>query len=365
VYVSAVLAGYRAKVGRIAGASGLCGIAVAAGLLAPSAGGHRGVTETYQSAAKTKIEGYGHAVPIKVTDSFDVGDVNVGVRISETATGPVGDDLVLLLLIAPNGETVQLDYGDEQEDLFGAGPTDCGPGSYFTFDDEGTEKPAEPLTELENNSSAGTWWLFVRREDGGNPLLGCWQLELEPGAGRAAAPAPRRGATQTGTYVGATGGVPDDPCTGAECGAKGRNEFAAFPIQVPDRGRVKDVDVKLSVDDGDVYDHVGALISAGGKAVRLWQLIDSPGNDPTVDIGGGSDCGATLTDGAEKRIQNGGNLNGKLRPRNKLSALNGSKAKGTWNLLIEDAIETNFGNLHPFDTTANVTCNKLKIKRDP
>jgi subtilisin-like proprotein convertase family protein len=343
----------------------VCGALVALGALIPAGTAARGVpaVHTYHSAAKTKIEGYGRAVPIKVADSFSIDDLDVGVRITETPTGEVGDDLVLLLLISPQGEAIQLDYGDEQEDLFGAGPNDCGPGSYFTFDDEGTEKPADALSNVDGQNAQGTWRLFVRREDGGKPMLGCWQLDFESTSGKLARQAPVARGTETGTYTGDVGAVPDDPCTGGECIPRGKNAFAAFEVPVPDKGKVSDVDVKVTVFDGDVYDTVGALIGADGEAVELWNLINSPGNSPTTNIGENSDCGATLTDGAQKSIQNGGNLNGKLKPRKKLSQLNGSKTKGEWFLLIEDSIEHNFGNLHPFDTEATVTCNKLKIKR--
>jgi len=126
-------------------------------------------------------------IPITVTDTGVVADVNVKVRLNHTFDG----DLVLSL-IAPDGTTVLLAQNRGGSGAnYGTGANDCS-GTHTVFDDSaataigagvapfaGSFRPESPLSALNGVLTAGTWKLRVTDTaalDVGT--VGCVQLEI-------------------------------------------------------------------------------------------------------------------------------------------------------------------------------------------
>jgi subtilisin-like proprotein convertase family protein len=121
------------------------------------------------------------------------------------------------------------------------------------------------------------------------------------------------------------------------------------------RAKVKDVNLAVRMSHTSTGDLNISLTSPGGETVPV---IEAGGPFSTADFGSGSeDCNGTFTtlnDEAETPIGDGtAPYNGQFRPDNRLSALDGSKLKGTWRLTIDDDYFQDDGVLH---------CAELEIK---
>ena len=126
-------------------------------------------------------------IPIVVTDSGPVGDVNVSVRLNHTFDG----DLVLSL-VAPDGTTVLLSNNrGAGGDNFGSGANDCS-GTPTVFDDSaataisagtapfaGSFRPDGLLSALTGREMNGTWKLRIADTAGADSGTAfCAKLEL-------------------------------------------------------------------------------------------------------------------------------------------------------------------------------------------
>lgn len=126
-------------------------------------------------------------VPINVTDSGAVGDVNVRIRLNHTFDG----DLIMSL-VAPDGTAVPLSNNrGGSGDNFGSGANNCS-GTFTVFDDSattaissgvapfaGTFKPDSLLSALNGKQMNGMWKLRIT--DTGTAdvgTLGCVQLQI-------------------------------------------------------------------------------------------------------------------------------------------------------------------------------------------
>lgn len=126
-------------------------------------------------------------IPIIVTDTGTVGDVNVAVRLNHTFDGDLQ-----LRLIAPDGTIVNLATNrGALGDNYGTGANDCS-GTPTVFDDSaataislgvapfsGTFRPESPLAALNGKQMNGVWILRVR--DTANldqGTIGCVKLEI-------------------------------------------------------------------------------------------------------------------------------------------------------------------------------------------
>lgn len=126
-------------------------------------------------------------VPITVTDTGVVDDMNVRVRLNHTFDGDLE-----IRLVHPDGTTVLLsDNRGGTGDNFGTGANDCS-GTHTIFDDSaavaisagtapftGSFRPEQPLSAFNGKPSNGVWKLRVT--DTANldtGTLGCVQLEL-------------------------------------------------------------------------------------------------------------------------------------------------------------------------------------------
>ena len=126
-------------------------------------------------------------IPITVTDTGIVSDVNVRVRLDHT----LATDLELYL-VSPDGATVELStHNGGTGHNYGTGSNDCA-GTFTVFDDDaataitsasapfaGTFKPETSLSALNGKAANGVWKLRVKDTSGGDSgTVGCWQLEL-------------------------------------------------------------------------------------------------------------------------------------------------------------------------------------------
>jgi subtilisin-like proprotein convertase family protein len=126
-------------------------------------------------------------IPINVSDTGSITDINVRVRLNHTFDGDLE-----LRLIAPDGTTVLLsDNRGGGGDNFGTGANDCS-GTHTVFDDSaasaisggvapfaGSFRPEQPLSALNGKNSDGTWKLRVT--DTANldvGTVGCVELEI-------------------------------------------------------------------------------------------------------------------------------------------------------------------------------------------
>lgn len=126
-------------------------------------------------------------IPITVTDSGAVGDVNVHVRLNHTFTGDLQ-----LRLIAPDGTIVSLaNNRGGNGDNYGTGANDCSGTSTIFDDSAGTAisagvapfaasfRPETPLSALNGKEMNGVWKLRV--SDTANldtGTIGCVKLEI-------------------------------------------------------------------------------------------------------------------------------------------------------------------------------------------
>ncbi len=135
------------------------------------------------------------------------------------------------------------------------------------------------------------------------------------------------------------------------------NSLFVSRIKVPNRGKIKDVDVRVRLNhtnDGDVF---LALVSPAGKTVNL----TSDNGDGGADFGTGpNNCNGTPTifnDEAATSITDPGALPpfaGRFMPEEPLSRFDGRRVHGTWSLVVGDDNSPDTGTLG---------CWKLRIKR--
>ncbi|HEV8579257.1 MAG TPA: proprotein convertase P-domain-containing protein [Thermoanaerobaculia bacterium] len=126
-------------------------------------------------------------VPLAVTDTGVVSDVNVRIRLNHTFDGDLN-----ISLIGPDGTTIDLSSGNGSSgDNYGSGANDCS-GQPTVFDDSatasitagtapfaGTFKPEQALSAFNGKPTAGTWKLRIA--DTANVDVGtlfCFQLEI-------------------------------------------------------------------------------------------------------------------------------------------------------------------------------------------
>lgn len=144
-------------------------------------------TYSYTGPAINIPDGSTVEVPINVTDSGAVSDVNVRVRLNHSF-----DEDLDIYLVGPDGTTVELSTGNGGSgDNYGSGLNSCA-GTFTVFDDsaaasitagsppfDGPFKPEGSLADFNGKSLAGLWKLRITDDD---PLitgvLGCWQLEI-------------------------------------------------------------------------------------------------------------------------------------------------------------------------------------------
>ncbi|MEQ1764978.1 MAG: S8 family serine peptidase [Pyrinomonadaceae bacterium] len=127
-------------------------------------------------------------VPIEVTTSGSLSDLNVKVRLNHTFDGDLQ-----MSITSPGGVTVPLAAArGGSGDNFGSGTNDCS-GTFTVFDDSaasaisagvapfaGSFRPETPLAALNGQSITGTWLLNISdtaTDDTGT--LGCAQLEFQ------------------------------------------------------------------------------------------------------------------------------------------------------------------------------------------
>jgi subtilisin-like proprotein convertase family protein len=129
-------------------------------------------------------------------------------------------------------------------------------------------------------------------------------------------------------------------------------------IRVPDRGRVKDVNVQLRL-EGEISNMYVYLFSPSGQSVALDQEQAADGT--SLGSGPNSCAGTptTLDDESPTMLIDGASpYNSSFQPAQPLSPLDGHRTRGRWTLLIHNYNNVNNG---PFDITLG--CWSLKIRR--
>jgi subtilisin-like proprotein convertase family protein len=122
------------------------------------------------------------------------------------------------------------------------------------------------------------------------------------------------------------------------------------------RAKVKDINVAIRASHTSTGDLAISLTSPKGETVELTDVVTL--ELFADDLGSGSeDCNGTFTvfnDEAETPIADGSPpYNGQYKPLERLSALDGSRLKGTWRLAIDDRLGSDDGVLH---------CAELEVK---
>ncbi len=127
-------------------------------------------------------------VPIQVTTTGALSDLNVKVRLNHTFDGDLQ-----MSITSPGGITVPLASSrGGSGDNFGSGANDC-TGTFSVFDDgaataisagtapfAGSFRPESPLSVLNGTSITGTWLLNISDTAAGDVgTLGCAQLEIQ------------------------------------------------------------------------------------------------------------------------------------------------------------------------------------------
>jgi subtilisin-like proprotein convertase family protein len=128
-------------------------------------------TNTYSSGGiSAAIPDQGSVeIPITITDTGVVTDVNVRIRLNHTF-----DSDLVIALVHPDGSTINLAANrGSSGDNYGSGATSCA-GTFTVFDDSaataigsgtapfaGTFKPEQPLAALNGKPTQGTWKLRV------------------------------------------------------------------------------------------------------------------------------------------------------------------------------------------------------------
>jgi subtilisin-like proprotein convertase family protein len=132
--------------------------------------------------------------------------------------------------------------------------------------------------------------------------------------------------------------------------------FTVATVHVKARGRVRDVDAYVRLNHSFTCDLSLGLIAPSGK-------VDTLSEDNCSDAGanfgtGKNNCHGHATifnDSAGRLITRGLNpYPGAYKPQEPLSTLNGSQAKGTWRLVVNDNVQ---------EDTGRLGCVKLRIKR--
>ena len=176
----------------------------------------------------------------------------------------------------------------------------------------------------------------------------CWaSLLAVVAAAIVAAPAGAKTRTHSSGPINASIPEPSYPLGGA-----GGVGTAADTIRVNTRGKITDVDVALRISHTYDEDLEVWLMSPAGAIIKLVLRRGADGDN----FGEGSlGCGGSFTvldDEASLPIGSGvAPLSGSFRPDQPLSRLNGGRAKGSWTLLVLDAIPGDTGVLHCWELT--------------
>jgi subtilisin-like proprotein convertase family protein len=242
-------------------------------------------------------------VPLNVTDSGVISDVNVRVRLNHTFDGDLD-----LILIHPDGTEVPLSANRGGAGAnFGSGANDCS-GTFTVFDDgaataisagtapfAGSFRPESPLAGLNGKPTNGTWRLRVRDEaaiDVGT--IGCVQFQVtrrqrlccpfEHGIPDIVAVPP---ANLTAESCGGGNGAPDP----------GETVSVGFPLQNVGTGLPGNVVATLQASGGVTNpggpQSYGALSPVGPPVSRSFNFT----------VGSGVACGSNLT--ATLQLQDG------------------------------------------------------------
>jgi subtilisin-like proprotein convertase family protein len=132
--------------------------------------------------------------------------------------------------------------------------------------------------------------------------------------------------------------IPDDNAAGA-----------ASTVFVPERGRIKDLNVTIgSLQHGWVGDVVIDLIGPDGTRVRLAEHPRGP------DYNGKNFVNTVFDDEAAQSISAGiAPFTGSFRPQNdQLSRFDGKSRRGTWTLIVRDLFEDDIGTLNAWGVTS-------------
>jgi subtilisin-like proprotein convertase family protein len=127
-------------------------------------------------------------------------------------------------------------------------------------------------------------------------------------------------------------------------------------VNVSQRGKIKDVDVKLRGFDDAIGSVELTLLPPRGPDVKVFK-IDAVNVQSNIGSGDFSCAGSlvTLNDNASASIlEEDGDAAGAYKPASPLSALKNRSANGKWRLLLEKAATNNDG--------GSIGCFQLKIK---
>lgn len=240
-------------------------------------------------------------VPINVTDTGAVNDVNVRVRLNHTFDGDLE-----IRLVHPDGTIVLLsDNRGGAGDNFGSGANDCS-GTKTVFDDSaavaisagvapfaGSFRPEQPLSALNGKATNGTWKLRV--SDTANldtGTIGCVELEVRrqqrlccPFAGGTADIDPAPPATVDAESCSPANNAPDPDET----------VTMSFPLQNVGTGLTTNL-VATLLPGG------GVLTPSGPQNYGALSPVGPPVSRPFTFVVGGT-CGGTIT--ATFQLQDG------------------------------------------------------------
>ncbi|MEA2600211.1 MAG: hypothetical protein QOF89_1203 [Acidobacteriota bacterium] len=286
-------------------------------------------------------------VPITVSDTGVVSDVNVRIRLNHTFDGDLN-----ISLVSPDGTVIDLSSGNGGgDDNYGTGANDCS-GQPTIFDDAaaasitsatgpfaGTFQPEQALAAFNGKSSAGVWKLRIA--DTANLDVGtlfCFQLEIS-----------RR--------VFACCGVPGTPVTqGAGSAVTGESCAPANTAIDPDESVKVDFSL-VNAGSGDTTNLVATLLPTGGVQQpgppQTYGVVQAgaPAVSRTFSFVPTGTCGGTVT--ATLHLQDGpfdlGNLSFNLRL--------GTTAANTYGPFANAGSITipNVGVAIPYPSTLNVS----------
>lgn len=245
-------------------------------------------------------------VPITITDTGVVDDVNVLVRLNHTFDGDLD-----IQLVHPDGTVVTLsDNRGGAGDNFGTGANDCS-GTHTVFDDSaavsiaggvapftGSFIPEQPLAALNGKPLAGIWKLRVT--DTANldtGTIGCFQLQLRKRE-RLCCPF--------------TGGIPS---IAAAPPAVIETESCSLPNEAPDPDETVTVNFPLqNIGTGLTTNLVATLLPGGGvlspsgpQNYGVISPLGPPVSRPFTFVVTGT-CGGTIT--ATLQLQDGATNHG-------------------------------------------------------
>jgi subtilisin-like proprotein convertase family protein len=239
-------------------------------------------------------------VPIVVSDTGFVGDVNAQVRLNHTFDGDL-----LITLIAPDGTSAILsNRRGSSGDNFGTGNNDCS-GVSTVFDDSastpiatgaapftGSFKPDQALSVFNGKSLNGTWKLRIQDAASGDTgTLGCFKLDIS----RAVAACCGGGGTPSVVAV-PPAVITAESCSAAN-GAPDPDETvtASFPLQNVGTGHASNVVATLlpggGINTPSGPQSYGALLTGGPAVARPFSFV------PTGTCGGSITATFHLQDG--------------------------------------------------------------------